>query len=168
VIGGAAGAIQAANAGGGWTSQNAPSIAWGAVIGAGTGIAATFVPTSWGVFGTGFAGGLIGGTSNALNQYVTTGNVCWSQAGVQAGLGAISGGLGTAAGLGRTLQYIGQNRTYSGFTSSTTISTNLQNALNAGAATSLAASAAGQIGANLFVPTTLGGYNPGTMSCGCQ
>lgn len=168
VIGGAAGAIQAANAGGGWTSQNASAIAWGAVVGAGAGVAAAFVPTSWGVFGTALAGGLIGGTGNAVNQYVTTGNVCWGQAGVQAGIGAISGGLGNAVGLGRALQYIGQNRTYSGFTSPTVISANLRNAVNAGAATSVGASAASQMGANLFVPTTLGGYNSGSMSCGCQ
>lgn len=160
-LGAIAGAVQAANTTpGGWSGSNWQNIAWGAGTGAVAGIAGATVPATWGWIGSAIAGGAINGAATVANQYATNGSVNWCQAGWQAGIGAVSSGLGWAAGLKGSLQYLNQNRVYSGFNTPSTFNQAIQNALGAGASASAAAGAAAQNIINLGVPGSLGGFVP--------
>jgi RHS repeat-associated protein len=113
IIGGVAGAVQAANSGGGWNEGNALNILTGAATGAAVGALAGLVPTSAGPLATLITGALAGGGGNIASQVTSYGvarlttpsgcpaptlNINYRQAGVQAMLGASTATLGFAAG----------------------------------------------------------------------
>jgi hypothetical protein len=114
IIGGVAGAVQAANSGG-WTQANALNILAGGASGAAIGALAGLVPTSAGPLAALITGALAGGGGNIASQVTSYGvarlttpsscpeptlNINYRQAGVQALLGASTATLGFATGFG--------------------------------------------------------------------
>jgi RHS repeat-associated protein len=102
-IGGVAGAIQAANSGGGWTWNNAQGIAYGALTGAAFGAIPGFLSASIGLKATMAVGGGSGALGNLANQLLTSDTVDWDQVGTQGLIGIGSGWLGNIAGLQASL-----------------------------------------------------------------
>ena len=155
LIGGAAGAIQAANEGGGWTSGNAYNIIEGASVGAIIGAAAGLTPTEWGPLATLVTGAIAGGGGNFIGQATSAYNAgaCtaftpnWQAVGTQALVGASTGLLGFGSGLGYALNLV------DGGSSSAA-------ALGAGAWLNATTAGATQIVANDFISTRNGGFLP--------
>ena len=159
IIGGVAGAVQAANSGGGWTQANALNILAGGASGAAVGALAGLVPTSAGPLAALITGALAGGGGNIASQVTSYGvarlttpsgcpaptlNINYRQAGVQALLGASTATLGFAAG----------------FTSGYSIlqgGGGLAQALANGALANALTAGAAQIVANDFIPLDYGG-----------
>ncbi|MCK9609540.1 MAG: RHS repeat-associated core domain-containing protein, partial [Methylomonas sp.] len=147
-IGGVTGAIQAANAGGGWTIDNAGNIAIGALTGAVAGAIPGAVATNIGLKATVAVGALAAGGGNLANQWAggtSLGNTNWPQFSVQTGLGGISGLAGYGAGLSSALKVVRSGGSVEG-------------ALNFGNIYGALAGGATQTIANLPVPTDLGGF----------
>jgi hypothetical protein len=103
--------VQAANAGGGWTTANAWNIAIGGISGAGVGALAGLVPTSAGPLAALITGALAGGGGNLVSQTATWGacrlrnpsstdplKIDFAQAGEQALIGGSTAILGFGAG----------------------------------------------------------------------
>lgn len=159
LIGGVAGAVQAANAGGGWNQGNALNILTGAASGAAVGALAGLVPTSAGPLAALITGALAGGGGNIASQVTSYGvarlttpsgcpaptlNINYRQAGVQALLGASTATLGFATG----------------FTSGYSIlqgGGGLAQALENGALVNALTAGAAQIVANDLIPLDYGG-----------
>lgn len=160
VIGGVAGAVQAANAGGGWTAANAANIGLGAVTGAVIGASAAITPTEWGPFAAMIAGALGGGGGYLVNYSATwtydrfqNPNSCaafepnWWVAGTQALLGASSGLLGYSSAFGYALNAVEKGSAGAA-------------AVQAGELFGAAASNAAQVVGNDFIPAQNGGFLP--------
>ena len=149
-IGGVAGAIQAANAGGGWTSQNAWNIVAGAATGAGAGALAGFLPGSAGLLAGVRVGAISGAAGNAANQWLGGTPVqCTdlAQVGTQGLVGAFGGGLGYAAGFSSALGIVRAGGSAQGATAFG----NIYGAVSGGTT---------QVISNLPIPTSLGGFWP--------
>ncbi|MHB8347176.1 MAG: RHS repeat-associated core domain-containing protein [Acidiferrobacterales bacterium] len=161
-IGGVAGAIQAANSGGGWTSANAANIALATLTGAGVGAAAGYTPTEWGPLAALITGAFAGGGGSLIGQGTTWAidrhnhpNSCttrtfkpdWQAVGTQTLLGGSAGLLGFASGFGYALNLV------EGGGSSTA-------ALQAGAQLNAWTSGAATVLGNDFISTRRGGYLP--------
>jgi len=151
-IGGVTGAIQAANASGGWTLDNSGNIAIGALTGAVAGAIPGGLATSIGLKATVSVGALAAGGGNLANQWAggtPFDNTNWSQFSVQAGLGGISGLAGYGAGLSSALRIV---RSGGG----------VEGALNFGNIYGALAGGATQTIGNLPISTNLGGFWPST------
>jgi hypothetical protein len=158
IIGGVAGAVQAANSGGGWTQANALNIVAGAASGAAVGAIAGLVPTSVGPLWTLVVGAAAGGGGNIASQITSYGvarltpgscpapklEIDYRQAGVQALLGASTALLGFGAGF---------TTGYSALQGGTT----LAEALETGAYANAVTAGAAQIVANDLIPLDYGG-----------
>ena len=162
IIGGVAGAVQAANSGGGWTQENAANILAGTIVGAGTGALAGLVPTTAGPLAALVTGALAGGGGNFVSQaasqyidYRKNAKLCesfdfrpdYDQVKIQALLGGSSALLGFGAGFGVALAKVGQGVSSAG----ALLFGDVLNATTAGA---------GQIVGNDFIPATKGGFLP--------
>lgn len=159
-IGGVSGAIQAANSGGGWTSDNAANILAGLTTGAAIGAFVGLTPTEWGPLAALVTGAFAGGGGNLVSQATTWGtnklqhpNSCtafkpdWQAAGIQALLGSSTALLGFYSGFGYALDAV------NGGSSSSA-------ALNAGNLLNATTSGGAQIIGNDFISTTNGGFLP--------
>jgi len=159
-IGAVSGAIQAANSGGGWTSDNALNILLAAGSGATIGAFAGLTPTEWGPLAalvTGAAAGGVGNlagqaTSYAINKHNHPGSCTafspdWQAAGIQTLLGGSTALLGFGSGLSYALDAV------NGGSSSVA-------ALNAGSLLNATTSGATQIIGNDFISTRNGGFLP--------
>ena len=149
-IGGITGAIQAANASGGWTFENAGDIAIGALTGAIAGGIPGGVAASVGLKATITVGAIAGGGGNLANQWAggtSLDNTNWAQAGVQTGLGALSGGIGYGAGLSSALGVVRSGGSAQGALAFG----NIYGAFTGGVV---------QTFGNLPIPTSLGGFSP--------
>jgi hypothetical protein len=160
IIGGVAGAVQAANAGGGWTSANAANILASAASGALVGGIAGAVPTSIGPLWTLVTGALAGGGGNIAGQVTTWGvnwlttpsgctskplNINFRQAGVQALLGGSTALLGFGVGFSQDLSVLQSGGSYAA-------------AISYGAWANALTAAAAQITANDLIPLDYGGF----------
>ena len=149
-IGAVSGAIQAANAEGGWTTANAGKIALGAFVGGASGAIPGFFAASVGLRTTVAVGGAAGALGNLAGQWTgDTAFACtnWKQAAVQGGIGAISGLAGWRTGLFGALGAVRAG-------------SSLERALKFGERAGAVAGGAAQIWANVPVPTPLGGFSP--------
>ncbi len=160
VIGGIGGAIQAANANGGWSWGNAGKIAIGAGLGAASGALPGVVAARAGITVAAIAAGAASGAANVTGQVATGTNlgcIDWSQAGTQTAMGAVAGAAGWGGGLG-----VGISAARSGASGGAAVTA----AGRAGAGISGAAYTYG----NLAIPASHGGFIPSAPNpprCGC-
>lgn len=148
VIGGVAGAVQAANSNGGWSWNNAGNILAGTITGAAAGAIAGAVPSQWGVLASMAIGATASGSGNLAGQLASGSSINWCQVGVQAGIGALGGLSGWGTGFGTALGIARAGGSGAG-------------AIAFGTWAGALTSGNTLIITNLFVPTNLGGFNPG-------
>lgn len=158
VIGGIGGAVQAANANGGWRNAGFGTIATGAAFGALSGALPGYVSTRLGIGAAMAAGGFASAATNLTGQGISGPLRCinWGQVGLQGTLGAVGGGIGFGAGFGSAMRGI-----RSGVNSKVAI----DNSYIVGGI----ASGTSYIYMNLPVPTDYGGYVPSPADpCACK
>lgn len=146
VVGGVFGAIQAANSSGGFSSANIQAIAFGAVTGAAQGAFSGF---TGGLFTTMLGSAFVSGASNAINQLATGPIECFNfqQVAAQTLLGGVASKM---TGFIGPQQAIGFLRLNHGVSASA--------AINFGQTASVFSQNAISQGANLVLPTSLGGF----------
>jgi RHS repeat-associated protein len=157
-IGLAFGAIQAANAAGGWSWSNSGAIAAGAAIGMVAGVASTFIPTAWSVYTSALAGGAMNATIAATGQYIATGNVQACTVIGAAAIGTLGGGIGSLALGAGARGFLNQNRVWYGFTAPSVYQQTISQAAAAGRGYAAAAAGAVQGLGMLAMPQGLGGF----------
>ncbi len=147
-IGGVSGAIQAANAGGGWTMSNARNIAIGTLAGAASGAVPGMFSTRIGFRATAAIGGVAGAGGNLASQYVSGTDFLdldYKKAAVQMCIGVVSGAAGWRVGLSGALGVVRAG----GSSSSALVLGSTAGSVGGGAA---------QVWMNLPVPTSYGGF----------
>jgi RHS repeat-associated protein len=149
-IGGVAGAVQAANSGGGWTRANAGNIAMGALTGAVAGAIPGLVPTRLGLAAAAGVGGAAGAGGNLASQSAGGTSLQCTNVGAAAAqgvIGAVSGVAGWGTGLYGALGAVRAG-------------SSAPAALGFGGTAGSFAAGGAQVWINLGVPGSLGGFGP--------